>query len=169
MTAGDGLNLLTTYAFVVAFGRTLRVQQHQPAGREFESNRRSASLFPLLYRARMKQNAPSRNNGAHQNGAAARHTYNTNEQRWLAVQRREPAADGQFVYSVATTGVYCRPTCPSRLALRENVAFHYTCADAARAGFRPCQRCRPAGASQRGRHAEAAAKALRITQTSGSF
>ena len=154
---------------MVVFGRTFRFQQHKPAGREFESNRRSASLVPLLYRARMKQNAPSRNNGAHRNGAAARHAYSTNEQRWLAVRRRDPAADGQFVYSVATTGVYCRPTCPSRLALRENVAFHYTCADAERAGFRPCQRCRPAGASQRERHAEAAAKACRIIETSDSF
>src|SRR5437762_4445795 len=112
----------------------------------------------------MKQNAPSRNNGA-----AARHAYSTNEQRWLAVQRRDPAAVGPFVYSVATTGVYCRPACPSRLALRENVASHPTGAHAERAGFRPCQRCRPAGASQRERHAEAAAKACRIIETSESF
>src|SRR5256885_11312850 len=116
MTAGDGLNLITPYAFVVAFGRTLRFQQHKPTSREFESNRRSASLVPLLYRARMKQNAPSLNNGAHQNGAEARHPYTTNKQRWLAVQRRDPAADGQFVYSVATTGGYFRPTSPSPLA-----------------------------------------------------
>src|SRR2546430_5916523 len=141
----------------------------QPAGREFESNRRSASLVPWLYRTRMKQNAHYLNNGAHQNGAAARHAYTDNEQRWLAVKRRDPAADGQFVYSVATTGVYCRPTCPSRLALRENVAFHDTCADAERAGFRPCKRCWPAGASQQERHAEAAAKACRIIETSDSL
>src|SRR5437016_11372289 len=111
----------------------------------------------------MKQNAPSRNNGA-----AARHAYSTNEQRWLAVQRRDPAADGQFVYSVATTGVYCRPTCPSRLALRENVAFYDSAADAERAGFRPCRRCQPAGASQQERYAAAAAKACRMIETSDS-
>ena len=63
--------------------------------------------------------------------------------RWNAVQRRDRAADGTFVYSVRTTGVYCRPSCAARLPRRENVAFHETCADAERAGFRPCKRCRP--------------------------
>ena len=100
------------------------------------------------------------------NGAAARRAYATAARRWLALQQRDPDADGQFVYSVATTGVYCRPTCPSRLALRKNVAFHDSCTDAGRAGFRPCQRCQPAGASQRERHAAAAARACRILETS---
>jgi AraC family transcriptional regulator of adaptative response/methylated-DNA-[protein]-cysteine methyltransferase len=71
----------------------------------------------------------------------------TEHERWDAVQRRDPAADGMFYYSVATTGVYCRPTCGARLPRRENVAFHATCADAERAGFRPCKRCRPNGPS----------------------
>ena len=47
--------------------------------------------------------------------------------RWNAVQRRDHAADGTFVYSVRTTGVYCRPSCAARLPRRENVAFHQTC------------------------------------------
>lgn len=63
--------------------------------------------------------------------------------RWRAVERREPAADGRFVYAVRTTGVFCRPTCPSRRPLRANVRFFDAPAQAARAGFRPCQRCRP--------------------------
>src|SRR6476661_2577629 len=67
----------------------------------------------------------------------------TEHERWDAVQRRDPPADGMFYYSVATTGVYCRPTCGARLPRRENPAFHATCADAERAGFRPCKRCRP--------------------------
>ena len=46
--------------------------------------------------------------------------------RWNAVQRRDRAADGTFVYSVRTTGVYCRPSCAARLPRRENVAFHQT-------------------------------------------
>lgn len=63
--------------------------------------------------------------------------------RWAAVQARDPAADGRFVYSVKTTGVYCRPSCGARPARPENVAFHATPAEAERAGFRPCRRCRP--------------------------
>ena len=60
-----------------------------------------------------------------------------------AVRRRDPAADGTFLYSVATTGVYCRPSCAARPALRRNIAFHPDRAAAERAGFRPCKRCRP--------------------------
>ena len=63
--------------------------------------------------------------------------------RWAAIIARDPAADGGFVYSVRTTGVYCRPSCAARQARPEHVAFHLTTADAERAGFRPCLRCRP--------------------------
>ena len=63
--------------------------------------------------------------------------------RWAAVQARDAQADGQFVYSVRTTGVYCRPSCGARPARPENVAFHDTPADAERAGFRACRRCKP--------------------------
>ena len=63
--------------------------------------------------------------------------------RWVAVVARDPKADGQFFYSVKTTGVYCRPSCASRLARPENVAFHATSGAAERAGFRPCKRCKP--------------------------
>ncbi len=63
--------------------------------------------------------------------------------RWAAVVARNAAADGTFFYSVATTGVYCRPSCAARLARPENVRFHATRADAERAGFRPCKRCKP--------------------------
>jgi AraC family transcriptional regulator of adaptative response/methylated-DNA-[protein]-cysteine methyltransferase len=63
--------------------------------------------------------------------------------RWAAVRARDPQADGSFVYSVRTTGVYCRPSCGARPARPENVAFHDTPADAEHAGFRACRRCRP--------------------------
>jgi len=63
--------------------------------------------------------------------------------RWAAVRARDPQADGSFVYSVRTTGVFCRPSCGARLARPENVAFHDTPAAAERAGFRPCRRCKP--------------------------
>jgi len=64
-------------------------------------------------------------------------------ERWAAVIGRDRHADGHFFYSVRTTGVYCRPSCASRRARREHVRFHLTSADAERAGFRPCKRCRP--------------------------
>lgn len=63
--------------------------------------------------------------------------------RWTAVLTRDRSADGHFFYSVRTTGVYCRPSCAARTPRAENVAFHLSAADAERAGFRPCRRCRP--------------------------
>jgi len=66
-----------------------------------------------------------------------------NERRWAAVVGRDKSYDGEFVYSVATTGVYCRPSCPSRPAKRENVQYHESFAEAEALGFRPCKRCRP--------------------------
>jgi AraC family transcriptional regulator, regulatory protein of adaptative response / methylated-DNA-[protein]-cysteine methyltransferase len=63
--------------------------------------------------------------------------------RWAAVAARDAAADGQFFYSVRSTGVYCRPSCAARPARPENVEFHASAADAERAGFRPCKRCKP--------------------------
>jgi len=69
--------------------------------------------------------------------------FHDDDARWEAVCRRNRAADGVFLYSVRTTGVYCHPSCAARLPRRENVGFHETRADAERAGFRPCKRCRP--------------------------
>ena len=86
----------------------------------------------------------------------------SNDARWEAVRRRDPAADGAFYYSVRTTGVYCRPSCAARLARRENVDFHLTREDAERAGFRPCKRCRPNEAGLAERHAATVAKACSL-------
>lgn len=66
-----------------------------------------------------------------------------NDPRWSAVVTRHPAAGGTFFYSVKTTGIYCRPSCSSRPARPENVQLHLTAANAERAGFRPCKRCKP--------------------------
>jgi AraC family transcriptional regulator of adaptative response/methylated-DNA-[protein]-cysteine methyltransferase len=65
------------------------------------------------------------------------------EDRWDAVRRRDPAFDGTFLFAVRTTGVYCRPSCASRPAKRENVSFFTTAAEAEKAGYRACKRCRP--------------------------
>jgi AraC family transcriptional regulator of adaptative response/methylated-DNA-[protein]-cysteine methyltransferase len=74
--------------------------------------------------------------------------FSSDERRWTAVAGRDKKADGVFFYAVWTTGVYCRPSCPGR-PKRENVAFHATCEDAERAGFRACKRCRPKDATCR--------------------
>lgn len=81
--------------------------------------------------------------------------------RWPAIVRRDASADGSFVYSVRSTGVYCRPSCGARQARPENVAFHLTCEDAEEAGFRPCRRCRPNEPSLAERHAGTIAAACR--------
>jgi len=88
----------------------------------------------------------------------------TDDPRWTALQTRDPAADGRFVYSVDTTGVYCRPSCAARLALRRNVRFHDSCAAAEQAGFRPCKRCRPNEAPLAERHAQAVQNACRAIE-----
>jgi len=81
--------------------------------------------------------------------------------RWAALLARDPAAEGAFVYSVATTGVYCRPTCPSRRPKPENVTFYASPTEAENAGFRPCRRCRPNEAPAAERHAALVAEACR--------
>jgi AraC family transcriptional regulator of adaptative response/methylated-DNA-[protein]-cysteine methyltransferase len=86
---------------------------------------------------------------------------NATDPRWAAVVARDPKADGKFFYSVKTTGVYCRPSCASRLAKPVNVAFHATRAAAERAGFRPCKRCRPDQAPLAVQHAAMVEKICR--------
>jgi AraC family transcriptional regulator, regulatory protein of adaptative response / methylated-DNA-[protein]-cysteine methyltransferase len=70
----------------------------------------------------------------------------TSDWRWTAVLDRDTAADGQFVYAVASTRIYCRPTCPSRRPHRRHVRFFSTPAEAEAEGYRSCRRCRPGDA-----------------------
>ena len=83
---------------------------------------------------------------------------------YAAVIARDKTLDGTFVYSVATTGIYCRPSCPSRHARRENMAFHASGEAARAAGFRPCKRCKPDAASQDVEHARMVAEACRMIE-----
>jgi len=69
----------------------------------------------------------------------------TDDDRWRAVLDRDPRHDGGFVYAVLSTGIFCRPVCPSRRPRRTMVRFFETARDALKAGFRPCRRCRPTG------------------------
>lgn len=82
--------------------------------------------------------------------------------RWDAVRRRDAGADGVFWYSVRSTGVFCRPSCGARPALRKNVAFHDSREEALRAGFRPCLRCKPEQPPLAERQAALVAEACRL-------
>ena len=84
--------------------------------------------------------------------------------RWARIAGRDKTADGQFWYSVATTGLYCRPSCPSRVANPINVQLHDTLEDAKATGFRPCKRCNPDGPSIEAENAALVAKACRIIE-----
>jgi AraC family transcriptional regulator of adaptative response/methylated-DNA-[protein]-cysteine methyltransferase len=88
-----------------------------------------------------------------------------NDPRWPTVLAR---SDDGFYYSVRTTGVYCRPSCPARRPRPENVRFHSSREEAERAGFRPCRRCRPDLPVPARRHAAMAAAACRRIEMSES-
>ncbi|KAI9285718.1 hypothetical protein BC943DRAFT_322888 [Umbelopsis sp. AD052] len=75
--------------------------------------------------------------------ASAKSLYSTDEERWQAVLDHDRAATGHFVYCVRSTGIFCRPTCPSRRPLLSNVSFYSNNQEAENAGFRPCRRCKP--------------------------
>ncbi len=86
------------------------------------------------------------------------------EARWDALGRRDRAADGQFIYAVVTTGVYCRPSCPARRPNIANVRYFPSAADARAAGFRACKRCRPDAEPGPAPRAEAIAQAMRLIE-----
>lgn len=86
--------------------------------------------------------------------------------RWARILRRDKTADGQFWYSVATTGVYCRPSCPSRTANPLNVQLHDSLDSAKATGFRPCKRCNPDGLSIESENAAMVAQACRLIEES---
>lgn len=89
----------------------------------------------------------------------------SDDPRWQPVCARDARADGSFVYAVRTTGVYCRPSCPSRRARPENVRFFASPDAAEAAGFRPCRRCNPRGASTAEANAALVIAACRLIET----
>lgn len=84
--------------------------------------------------------------------------------RWRSVVDRDASADGRFVYAVRTTGIYCRPSCPSRQPRPENLSFHATCEAAEAAGYRACRRCHPKGRSIADRNAAVIVEACRLIE-----
>jgi AraC family transcriptional regulator of adaptative response/methylated-DNA-[protein]-cysteine methyltransferase len=88
----------------------------------------------------------------------------SDDPRWARIVARDKTADGQLWYSVSTTGIYCRPSCPSRAANPKNVTLHDTLESARGTGFRPCRRCNPDGPSLECENAARVAKACRIIE-----
>jgi AraC family transcriptional regulator of adaptative response/methylated-DNA-[protein]-cysteine methyltransferase len=79
-------------------------------------------------------------------------------QKWSLVLARDARADGRFVYAVKSTGVFCRPSCPSRRPRRENVEFFESTAQAQQAGYRACRRCTPLERNPQAQKVEAACR-----------
>lgn len=88
------------------------------------------------------------------------------ETYWQAVQSRDSQFNGVFVYGVRSTGIFCRPGCPSRRPRREQVTFFPSPAAAGQAGFRACRRCRPLEALTPNQQAELASQACRLIEAS---
>jgi AraC family transcriptional regulator, regulatory protein of adaptative response / methylated-DNA-[protein]-cysteine methyltransferase len=86
--------------------------------------------------------------------------------RWERIVARDKTADGHLWYSVSTTGVYCRPSCPSRIANPKNVQLHDSLESAKATGFRSCRRCNPDGPSIQAENAARVAQACRIIEES---
>jgi len=90
----------------------------------------------------------------------------TDRQRWDALIHRNSQAEGTFLYAVKTAGIYCRPTCASRLPNRANVRFFTTCPDAEQADFRACKRCQPNTISSRQQQSDTIANIYKLIETS---
>ena len=86
--------------------------------------------------------------------------------RWARIVARDKTADGDLWYSVVTTGVYCRPSCPSRTANPKNVQLHDSLESAKATGFRSCKRCNPDGLSADAENAALVAKSCRMIEES---
>jgi AraC family transcriptional regulator, regulatory protein of adaptative response / methylated-DNA-[protein]-cysteine methyltransferase len=85
---------------------------------------------------------------------------------WAGLVNKDPSRDGAYVFAVKTTGIYCRPSCPSRTPKRSNVVFLNNGAQALALGFRACKRCDPEGTSKRQQQVEAILSACRLIETS---
>jgi AraC family transcriptional regulator of adaptative response/methylated-DNA-[protein]-cysteine methyltransferase len=94
------------------------------------------------------------------------HAAVADDPRWARVVARDRTADGVFWYSVMTTGIYCRPACPSRTANPKNVQLHDTLDAAKATGFRPCKRCNPDGQSMDSENVAIVARACRLIEAS---
>jgi AraC family transcriptional regulator of adaptative response/methylated-DNA-[protein]-cysteine methyltransferase len=92
--------------------------------------------------------------------------FTSSDRRWEAVVANNPQADGAFFYAVKTTGIYCRPTCKSRIPKPDNVLFFSTNAEAEASGFRPCKRCQPDRKSPQSEREQLIANICKTMETS---
>src|SRR6202012_1315913 len=142
---------------------------HLSGAREFESKTRS-DVMRTAARDAVPQLRQKRTTmikaAASENASRTVEPGVTNDPRWARVLARDRTADGTFWYSVVTTGVYCRPSCPSRGANPKNVTLHDTLADAKATGFRPCKRCKTDRLSPEALDAVIVAKACRLIEAS---
>jgi AraC family transcriptional regulator of adaptative response/methylated-DNA-[protein]-cysteine methyltransferase len=92
----------------------------------------------------------------------------SNDQLWQAVVAKDARFDGQFVFAVSSTKVYCRPSCPSRRAHRERVKFFNLPEAAEQAGFRACLRCQPKRARVMDPQMELVQRVCRVLNSSDS-
>lgn len=95
-------------------------------------------------------------------------TYHTDDRRWNAVVGREQSADGYFYYAVMTTGIFCRPSCSSKVPNRENVVYFTSNQDALASGYRPCKKCKPTGTTVKEEIEQKIIKACRIIEYSNT-
>ncbi|WP_260863831.1 bifunctional DNA-binding transcriptional regulator/O6-methylguanine-DNA methyltransferase Ada [Citrobacter sp. Marseille-Q6884] len=88
----------------------------------------------------------------------------TDDDRWQSVLDRNTEADGQFVFAVHTTGIFCRPSCRAKHALRKNVSFFADAEQALAAGYRPCKRCQPDKASAQQQRLDKITRACKLLE-----
>jgi AraC family transcriptional regulator of adaptative response/methylated-DNA-[protein]-cysteine methyltransferase len=100
----------------------------------------------------------------HEEHPKQKHAVVANDPRWARIVARDRTVDGRLWYSVLTTGVYCRPSCPSRTANPKNVLLHDTVEEARATGFRPCKRCNPDGLSVEAENIAIVARACRLIE-----
>jgi AraC family transcriptional regulator, regulatory protein of adaptative response / methylated-DNA-[protein]-cysteine methyltransferase len=118
------------------------------------------AIIKVLTRSRTHQEALAMNQPT---------LFETDDERWRAIELREASADGSFVYGVRTTGVYCRPSCRSRRPNRANVRFFEGTEAAERAGFRACKRCEPENPKCEDGRAVAIARACSLIERADSI
>jgi AraC family transcriptional regulator of adaptative response/methylated-DNA-[protein]-cysteine methyltransferase len=122
-----------------------------------------SSLVALYFASQVKMFADGR---GVKMSSVVNHKMSTNEQDelWKAVVARNGSFDGQFVFAVSSTRIYCRPSCPSRRPNRERVSFFDLPEAAEKAGFRPCLRCRPRDAAAVDQKVEVVRRACQLLE-----